>query len=215
MPYRMPSLVRLSWLASTAQRIASSPEDWLDLVHYDTDERWYLRLACDDEHEVWLLSWLPGQHTCFHDHGASAGAFAVAVGSLAERCAPDGRPEHTHRELAQGAVRSFGANYVHNVANNSDRPAISARLLAATHQHAALRDHQQRAAAGAQARQLLVSDSSTARQARRKQPAEGSWGPRIRAGPSHQVQDLSYCRRRGPNRSTRKASPPTHIHHGR
>jgi predicted metal-dependent enzyme (double-stranded beta helix superfamily) len=125
MPYRTPSLVRLSWLASTAQEIARSPENWLDLVHYDTDERWYLRLAHDEEHEVWLLSWLPGQHTGFHDHGASAGAFAVAVGSLAERGAPYGRPERTDRVLAQGAVRSFGANYVHDVANTSDRPAIS------------------------------------------------------------------------------------------
>jgi predicted metal-dependent enzyme (double-stranded beta helix superfamily) len=125
MSYRTPSLVRLCWLAQTAQQIASSPEDWLDQVHYDTDERWYLRLAQDAEHEVWLLSWLPGQHTGFHDHGASAGAFAVALGSLAERAAPYGRPERSPRELAQGAVRSFGANYVHDVGNSSDRPAVS------------------------------------------------------------------------------------------
>jgi predicted metal-dependent enzyme (double-stranded beta helix superfamily) len=125
MPYRTPSLVRLSWLAQTVQQIASSPEDWLDQVHYDTDERWYLRLAQDDEHEVWLLSWLPGQHTGFHDHGASAGAFAVALGSLSERAAPYGRPERSPRELVQGSVRSFGANYVHDVGNTSDRPTVS------------------------------------------------------------------------------------------
>jgi predicted metal-dependent enzyme (double-stranded beta helix superfamily) len=37
----------------------------------------------------------------------------------------DQTPERTDRVLAQGAVRSFGPNYVHDVANTSDRPAIS------------------------------------------------------------------------------------------
>jgi predicted metal-dependent enzyme (double-stranded beta helix superfamily) len=125
MPMTTPSMIRLSWLARTAQEIASAPKDWLDLVHFDTDKRWYLRLTGNEEHEVWLLSWLPGQHTGFHDHGASAGAFTVALGTLSERAAPYGRPEPSRRELAQGTTRSFGANYVHDVANASDRPAVS------------------------------------------------------------------------------------------
>ena len=33
----------------------------------------------------WLLSWLPGQGTGLHDHGGSAGAFAVVRGTLHER----------------------------------------------------------------------------------------------------------------------------------
>jgi hypothetical protein len=33
-------------------------------------KRWYQRVTCDDDHEVWLLSWLPGR-TGFHDHGAN------------------------------------------------------------------------------------------------------------------------------------------------
>jgi hypothetical membrane protein len=35
-------------------------------------------------HEVWVISWLPGQATGFHDHGGSAGAFAVVWGTLME-----------------------------------------------------------------------------------------------------------------------------------
>ena len=44
----------------------------------------YQRLTCDDDHEVWLLSWLPGQRTGFHDHGESVGAFTVARTMLFE-----------------------------------------------------------------------------------------------------------------------------------
>jgi predicted metal-dependent enzyme (double-stranded beta helix superfamily) len=79
----------------------------------------------DEEHEMWLLSWLPGQHTGFHDHGGSAGALAVARGLLLERAAPGGRPEPAGRVLSAGAVRSFGPAYVHDVRNDSACPAVS------------------------------------------------------------------------------------------
>jgi predicted metal-dependent enzyme (double-stranded beta helix superfamily) len=125
MPYRTPMLLRPSQLAQTASAIASDPDRWLGLVHYDTSRRWYHRLALDDELEIWLLSWLPGQHTGFHDHGAASGAFAVALGFLTERTAPGGRPESQGRTLARGAARSFGPRYVHDVANTSAAPAVS------------------------------------------------------------------------------------------
>jgi predicted metal-dependent enzyme (double-stranded beta helix superfamily) len=112
-------------LAQIALRIADQSGQWLSLVRYDPGRRWYQRLARDEEHEVWLLSWLPGQHTGFHDHGTSAGAFAVARGFLLERAAPGGRPEPSGRPLAPGAVRSFGPAYVHDVCNESAWPAVS------------------------------------------------------------------------------------------
>jgi len=112
-------------LAQIALRIADRPGQWLSLVRYDTARRWYQRLARDEEHEIWLLSWLPGQHTGFHDHGTSAGAFAVARGFLCEQAAPGGRPEPSGRPLSPGAVRSFGPAYVHDVRNESAWPAVS------------------------------------------------------------------------------------------
>jgi predicted metal-dependent enzyme (double-stranded beta helix superfamily) len=112
-------------LAQIARRTASDPGQWISLVRYDPGRRWYLLLAQDGEHEIWLLSWLPGQQTGFHDHGPSAGAFTVARGRLRERAAPGGRPEVPGRVLAPGAVRSFGPEYVHDVRNESARPAVS------------------------------------------------------------------------------------------
>jgi predicted metal-dependent enzyme (double-stranded beta helix superfamily) len=125
MPNRTPTVLRPAQLAETARAVAANPARWLSLVRYDAGRRWYLRLAQDDELEVWLLSWLPGQRTGFHDHGAASGAFAVAIGSLTERGAPRGRPEDPGRTLRQGAVRSFGRGYVHDVSNTAAAAAVS------------------------------------------------------------------------------------------
>jgi predicted metal-dependent enzyme (double-stranded beta helix superfamily) len=121
----IPTLLSPAKLTQIAMRAASRSQDWLGLVQYDTSRRWYQRLAHDDEHEVWLLSWLPGQGTGFHDHGASAGAFAVAIGELTERSAPGGRPAAAGRALRRWATRSFGPDYVHDVSNESAKPAVS------------------------------------------------------------------------------------------
>jgi predicted metal-dependent enzyme (double-stranded beta helix superfamily) len=112
-------------LVEIVRTVAQRPETWLGLLRFQSDRRWYQRLVLAEEHEVWLLSWLPGQHTGFHDHGESAGAFAVAEGELLERAAPGGRPERSGRVLSAGAVRSFHAAYVHDVRNDSARPAVS------------------------------------------------------------------------------------------
>ena len=106
-------------------RLAAATGEWATLVRYTEDERWYHRLERGENHEVWLLSWLPGQRTGFHDHGGSAGAFAVAHGTLDERSAPGGLPSAVAVTLAPGSVRSFGPRYVHDVVNSSTRPAVS------------------------------------------------------------------------------------------
>jgi hypothetical protein len=39
--------------------------------------RWFVRLRCDEESEVWLVSWVPGESTGLHGHGESVGALTV------------------------------------------------------------------------------------------------------------------------------------------
>lgn len=110
-------------LLAAARRWASDPDSWPIQPQYDTAERWYARLAQTPEHEVWLLTWLPGQETDWHDHGGSAGAFTVVSGALVERTVSGGRVHHS--DLPAGAGRRFGAHHVHGVANRGDVPAIS------------------------------------------------------------------------------------------
>jgi predicted metal-dependent enzyme (double-stranded beta helix superfamily) len=112
-------------LAQIVRRFADRPELWRSQVRFETNERYYVRLEQDDDHEVWLLTWLPGQRTGFHDHGESSGAFAVISGALTETAAAAGRPEPKGRKLAEGAARSFGPRYVHDVRNDATEPAIS------------------------------------------------------------------------------------------
>ena len=105
--------------------IAARPASWRDIVRFDASRRWYRRLELTDDHEVWLLSWLPGQSTGFHDHGGAAGAFAVAQGELRERMVPAGQVRASGRTLPAGQVRTFGAGHVHDVVNIWTEPAVS------------------------------------------------------------------------------------------
>ncbi|GLZ08492.1 hypothetical protein Acsp03_59580 [Actinomadura sp. NBRC 104412] len=108
--------------AETAAALAADPDEWLPRVRLSPQGRWYERLHRDEDHEIWLISWLPGQSTGLHDHGGSRGAFAVALGSLEERDLGG------TREVTPGQVRAFGAEYIHEVRNVSTAPAVSVHV---------------------------------------------------------------------------------------
>jgi predicted metal-dependent enzyme (double-stranded beta helix superfamily) len=118
----LASQLRLGHIVSAT---AAQPASWRDIVRFDAGRRWYQRLELTDDHEVWLLSWLPGQETGFHDHGEAVGAFAVAQGRLRERTVPAMRPRASNRTFAAGDVRLFGAGHVHDMVNASAGPAVS------------------------------------------------------------------------------------------
>jgi cysteine dioxygenase type I len=104
---------------------AAAEQNWRPLVRFTAGRRWFHRLALAADYEVWLLSWLPGQHTGFHDHGEAAGAFTVADGELRESLASPGSRQVRHRISAQGSVTRFGGRHLHDVGNVLPEPAIS------------------------------------------------------------------------------------------
>ena len=133
--------------AALAVALAIRTDLWADRVEYREESRWTSLLdpaeltpALDpslhaelDDAQIWLLSWLPGQGTALHDHGASAGAFAVARGTLTERVVSRGAgttPHQSTADLAAGRVRFFGAHYVHQVVNTLHEPAVSVHVYA-------------------------------------------------------------------------------------
>jgi len=122
-----PGHARLSQarLRRVVSAVAAQPESWSGLVRFGGGQRWYRRLELADDHEVWLLSWLPGQGTGFHDHGLAAGAFAVAQGRVRERTVAAGHGGLRQRTVAAGGIRSFGPQYVHDVANAFAEPAVT------------------------------------------------------------------------------------------
>nr|WP_308129333.1 cysteine dioxygenase family protein [Actinoplanes polyasparticus] len=116
---------------AVAARFAIAPEQWPVAPRFNPVDRWYHRLHVADDHEVWLLTWLPGQGTEWHDHGGSAGAFHVFGGTLTEDtvAVADGHPPRvTSRELGEGAGRRFGRHHVHRMTNRSRRPAVSVHV---------------------------------------------------------------------------------------
>ena len=136
--------VRRTGAAGLAAALAAAAPRWLDLVQYRPDSRWTHLLAPEraaaaldpDLHadlagaQVWLLSWLPEQGTPLHDHGTSAGAFAVVRGALTERVVAAGRSgvSESTSGLTAGRVRHFGPHYVHQVTNLQAEPAISVHV---------------------------------------------------------------------------------------
>ena len=138
---------RPSGAAALAVALTLRTELWAPLVEYREASRWsslidpaaaaeVLEPALHADlagAQVWLLSWLPGQATDLHDHGTSAGAFAVARGTLTERVVSARRDSTVHQattDLAAGRVRFFGAHYVHQVSNTLAEPAVSVHVYA-------------------------------------------------------------------------------------
>jgi predicted metal-dependent enzyme (double-stranded beta helix superfamily) len=118
--------VRTDHLA-IARRYAAHPLDWPRAPIFDPSSRWYARLAAEQDHEAWLLTWLPGQGTDLHDHGGSAGAFVVVSGALTERTVATGEGPATlvASALAAPDGRRFGPHHIHQLTNESHRPAVS------------------------------------------------------------------------------------------
>lgn len=147
-PATFPSLSaasrpRATWkpavLAETARDLARQRPLWQPLVDFDPVTRYYARLAADEQHEAWLLTWLPGQGTPWHDHGGSAGSFVVLQGVLTEEVAgyqAGPRPGDERRAtgpaviLGTGDQRTFGPRHLHRVTNHGPDPAVSLHVYA-------------------------------------------------------------------------------------
>jgi rhodanese-related sulfurtransferase/mannose-6-phosphate isomerase-like protein (cupin superfamily) len=106
-------------LANIVTLFASS-DRWMDRVRLSTERRWYERQYHGPGYDIWVISWLSGQSTGFHDHGESSGAFVVATGILEEH-----RPGESPLEIHPGESRAFGPDYAHDVRNVSLAPAVS------------------------------------------------------------------------------------------
>ena len=64
----LPSLRRL------VSRIAADPDTWRPLVNLDAEHRHFAQLWRDDHVDVWVISWMNGHDTGFHDHDLSRAA---------------------------------------------------------------------------------------------------------------------------------------------
>jgi predicted metal-dependent enzyme (double-stranded beta helix superfamily) len=106
-------------LAAEVRRLTAAPAEWVARVRLDPEGRWYEQIHMGDTYELWLISWLPGQSTGFHDHGGASGAFGVVWGQLDEYVPAEDNTARGLQPVGSGAVRSFGPHHVHDVRNSS------------------------------------------------------------------------------------------------
>jgi predicted metal-dependent enzyme (double-stranded beta helix superfamily) len=111
-------------LATLVTRITARPDLWQPLVVVDRDRRRYELLYDDDQVDIWVLSWMPGQKTGFHDHDRSSVALICAQGELDEGSLALGLREEPVR-MTPGTVRTGPGGYIHSVSHVEGVPAVS------------------------------------------------------------------------------------------
>lgn len=72
-----------------------------------------MRLVAKNDYDVWLLRWPPGTRVSPHDHGGSAGAFAVISGKLMELRWNDSIPQS--HIIGRGDTVTIEHGIVHDV----------------------------------------------------------------------------------------------------
>jgi mannose-6-phosphate isomerase-like protein (cupin superfamily) len=116
-------------LTALVRGIAADPAAWRPLVCHVEGERHCASYRVDAEIGIWVISWMPGQDTGWHDHAGSSGAVVVVEGEVIEE-----RPAwaHGHRRVQAGAGQTFtfAELDVHRVVAIGDRPAVTIHAYA-------------------------------------------------------------------------------------
>jgi predicted metal-dependent enzyme (double-stranded beta helix superfamily) len=114
-------------LEAVVTQFAARPELWSEHVSHDPARRTYAQLLRDEHLDVWLLCWSRDHDTGFHDHDLSAGAVAVAAGTVREDRLVLGRPvdEPLGRIAPAGTTFSFTASDIHRVLHAGEGPAVT------------------------------------------------------------------------------------------
>lgn len=106
----------------SAQVVASGL--WRDYVAVCEDYRDYRLVFENDYIDVWVLSWLPGQETGFHDHDISEVGLCVAQGAIREHHMHVHQPDSSH-VLLPGQSQEGPFGYIHRVEHFDGDPAVS------------------------------------------------------------------------------------------
>lgn len=122
---------------SLVRLLAGRRDLWRPHVRFDSTGPLTTPVWADEEHEVVLGTWLPGQASPVHTHVGRPGALLVLQGRLEETtwvtATDGGSPGRRHavrRHLETGQVRSYGAVHVHGLRNAGGDPTVALHVLA-------------------------------------------------------------------------------------
>jgi quercetin dioxygenase-like cupin family protein len=111
-------------LRELALAISERPELWQNHLHHDPEQRVYTRILHNDNVEAYVICWLEGHDTGYHDHDVSGGAVAVVDGQIREDRLTIGGPPLT-KLLAGGQSTTFDAAAIHRVQHAGHGPAVT------------------------------------------------------------------------------------------
>ena len=111
-------------LEAVVKQIAARDDLWRPLVIVDESRRRYELLYEDRWIDIWVLSWMPGQRTGFHDHDRSGVGLCCAEGCLDEGRLVLGDRADPIR-MTRGTSRNGPGGYIHSVAHVEGSPAVS------------------------------------------------------------------------------------------
>jgi predicted metal-dependent enzyme (double-stranded beta helix superfamily) len=125
LPVRPGDVLSLPELRSLASRLAADPAAWRALVRHDPGARVFERLIDEPAVEAWLICWMGGHDTGFHDHDLSSGAVAVLEGEVREERLSIGEASVLSRLYAAGDLFDFSPSDIHRVRHAGEQPAVT------------------------------------------------------------------------------------------
>jgi predicted metal-dependent enzyme (double-stranded beta helix superfamily) len=120
----MTGVLGIVELRALVARLAGDVSVWRDHVRHDADQRVFVEIGGDERYEAWLICWMPGQDTGFHDHDLSSGAVSVLSGELVEERLAFSRAP-VARRLRAGQTFDFTAADIHRVRHAGDVPTTT------------------------------------------------------------------------------------------
>jgi len=111
-------------LRSLVAELAAEPSRWAHAVHHDATQRVFAEISRTDHVSAWLICWMPGQDTGFHDHDLSSGAVTVIQGSVREdRLAL--AEQDVGATYGAGETFDFCPSDIHRVSHHGDEPTVT------------------------------------------------------------------------------------------
>jgi predicted metal-dependent enzyme (double-stranded beta helix superfamily) len=111
-------------LTDLVQRLAADTALWREFVVHDPSQRTFHKVLATDHVTAWLICWMPGHDTGFHDHDGSGGAVAVIQGQVREERLRFGAPP-VGKVAGPGELLQFEGPDIHRVMHAGTEPAIT------------------------------------------------------------------------------------------
>jgi quercetin dioxygenase-like cupin family protein len=120
----MSAALEREQLRALARELAGTPARWARLVRHDLSRRIFEALDSVPGTEAWLICWMPGHDTGFHDHDLSSGAVTVVKGQLREDRLGWGG-DGSSALYGAGDTFDFSPSDIHRVIHPGGEPAVS------------------------------------------------------------------------------------------